>query len=265
MQTCVFCDVWGSAAYPEIRDDELNTQITALMEHLRRKYHANKFLVYFQSYTNTFVAVKKLEAYYEAALEHKDVVGIVVGTRPDCISQGLLDLWSNISKRTYLSVELGVQTFNDIFLDFLKRGHDSRCSMDAIEKISSIGVDVGLHYILGNPGETDKDIVELAQISNRLPIHNVKLHNLHILKNTTLEKYYLDGKFQPLDLNTYAERVRLFLEHLSPQIAVQRLGAVSSRWDELVAPEWTRYKMKTNQFILDKMSEKGSVQGKLLL
>lgn len=265
MQTCVFCDVWGSAAYPEIRDGKLNEQIETLMVRLRERYHAQKFLVYFQSYTNTFMAVKKLEAYYRTALENKNVVGIVVGTRPDCLSPGLLELWKNISKETYLSIELGVQTFNDTFLDFLKRGHDSQCSLNAIHKIRDVtGVDLGLHYIFGNPGETTDDVVELARLTNTLPIHNVKLHNLHVLKNTTLEKYYNQGHFQPLELDAYAERVTAFIEHLSPQIAIQRLGAVSSRWDELVAPEWTRHKMRTHQFILDKMKAQNSRQGKFL-
>ncbi len=263
MQTCTFCDVWGSSAYPEVRDQNLDQQISELLQKIKTRYHANKFLIYFQSYTSTFLSVKKLEMYYNTALENPAIVGIVVGTRPDCISPSLLKLWRELSEKTYLSVELGVQTFNDTFLQFLKRGHDAQASRAAILKIYEFtGVDIGLHYILGNPSETQEDIVDLARTSNMLPIQNVKLHNLHVLKNTELEKLYNSGVFTPLDLETYTNRVILFLEHLRPEIAVQRLSAVSSRWDELIAPEWTSKKMMVTQYILDELKKRATCQGK---
>lgn len=263
METCIFCDEWGSAAYADLQEQELSKQIKIISEKLRARYKAQKFLIYFQSYTSTFLAVQKLTKLYKSALENPAVVGLVVGTRPDCISPALIKLWNSIATKTYLSVELGVQSFDDKVLKFLKRGHTAQNSIDAIQKIhEQTGADIGLHFILGAPNETMDDIKNLAHISNRLPIQNIKLHQLHVLKNTELEQLYLKEKFKPIDLPTYTDRVILFLENLNPNIAVQRLSAVSSRWGELVAPDWSKYKMKVTQHILDEMGLRHSFQGK---
>ena len=129
MQTCVFCDVWGSAAYAEQQGVELTQQIQEKLEPLASRYKADAFLVYFQAYTSSFLAVKKLRAAFEAALSFPQVKGIVVGTRPDCISPAVLELWQEYHERGFLSVELGVQTFDDEDLRFLRRGHDGQTSV----------------------------------------------------------------------------------------------------------------------------------------
>jgi radical SAM superfamily enzyme len=120
-----------------------------------------------------------------------------------------------------------------------------------------------LHLIFGWPTENDKQIIETARLCNSLPISNVKLHNLHVLKHTPLEELHAKGEFNPVDLDLYASRVALFLDHLSPRIAVHRLAALSSRWDELIAPDWTRHKMKSYQGIIDRVHAAGSWQGRL--
>ena len=259
---CVFCDEWGSAAYHLERDKDLESQIRVNRDKIARRYRANKFLVYFQSYTNTFDRVTQLKERFEIALSQEGVCGLVVGTRPDCLPARVMPLLRETHEQRYVMVELGVQSFFDPHLLFLQRGHDAACSLKAIERLhQETGVDIGVHLIFGIPGETDEQIVETARIINNLPISNVKLHNLHVLNNTPLETLYNMGEFQPLELDEYARRVMLFLQYLAPHIAVQRLAAVASRWDELVAPEWTREKLRPSNLIEQQMRMNNAWQG----
>lgn len=261
MQTCVFCDVWGSAANAEAMTMELKTQIETYQARITKRYKAHNFLVYFQAYTNTFTKVSALRANFDVALAHPGVKGLTIGTRPDCLSPAVMNLWQEYHEKSFVAVELGVQSFDNEQLSFMRRGHTIEQSLEAIEKISAnTDVDLGIHLIFGNPGETDEQIRETALRVNRLPITNVKLHNLHVLKNTPLEEMHRRGEFTPIDFETYRRRVEIFLQHLSPRIYMHRLAAYSSRWDELVAPAWTANKMKTHQEIIDYLRERGSHQ-----
>ena len=263
-QVCSFCDEWGSAAYHLERDKKLSDQIHINREAIRKRYHADRFLVYFQAYTNTLEKVQSLKGWFETALREKDVLGIVLGTRPDCLPKRVLELFSHCTQKHYLSVELGVQSLDDEQLRFLSRGHDVQTSLDAIEKLKAIPkLNVCAHLMFGLPGETDEQLIFTASKLSEKKIDGVKLHNLHILKNTPLEQIYLNGDFKPLSLQEYTRRVGLFLEHLDPLVAVHRLAAVASRWDELLAPAWNREKMRPMQFIEDYMRSKKMYQGRL--
>jgi radical SAM protein (TIGR01212 family) len=262
MKTCIFCDPWGSAARADSFQMSLDDQILTTRERFQKKYRAESFLVYFQAYTNSFAKISQLEFYVSTALKHSFVKGIVVGTRPDCISQSVLDLWTEVARTHFVSIELGVQSFCNNKLRFLERGHSAEQSVKAISRISDRGLDVGIHLIFGIPGETDQEIIDTAQRCNSLPINNVKLHNLHVLKKTGLELLYKAGKFFPIDFESYAKRVALFLDYLKPQIFVHRLAALSSRSEELIAPDWVRFKMKTHQDILHFLEEGQHFQGK---
>ncbi len=262
MKTCIFCDEWGSFAYPESMKETLHEQIIKHREKIAKRFNATKFLVYFQAYTTTFTQLGKLKDGFETALSFPDVAGLVVGTRPDCLSTAILRTWKEYKERTFVAVELGVQSFDDDQLIWMRRGHTASQSISAIEKIHrETGVDLGIHLMFGWPTENDKQIIETARLCNDLPISNVKLHNLHVLKNTPLEELYHKGEFTPIDLETYCHRVGLFLEHLSPRIAIHRLAALSNRWEELVAPAWTRHKMKSFQHIMDYINARGIRQG----
>lgn len=262
MQTCIFCDEWGSAAYPEIRDQSLKLQIQTKIKDLDQKYRNRGYLVYFQSYTNTFSSIQNLKEQYDTALSFPKVKGIIIGTRPDCLSKALTKLWTEYASKTYLSVELGVQTLDEDQLDFLKRGHSAEQSIEAIHKLSGIqGLEIGVHLMFGIPGESDEQIIETARKLSNLPIHNVKLHNLHVLKNTPLESMFKEGRFEPVSLEDYSRRTTLFLSHLSPKIRVQRLAALSSNWEELVAPDWTRHKLKVRNHIINHMKSEKIYQG----
>lgn len=263
METCVFCDQYGSAARVSAFDLSLDEQITQFRKIFLNKYKAKKYLVYFQAYTNTFTKFSALRTNFEKALKHEGVTGFVLGTRPDCLSPAVLNLWNEYSLKAYVGVELGVQSFFEDDLIFMKRGHTAQQSLDAIQKISSATtVDLGIHLIFGNPGETDERILQTAEIVNELPITNIKLHHLHVLKGTPLEEMFLQGKFTPISFPDYSRRVRLFLENLSPRFSLHRLAAYSPRWEELVAPAWTADKMKTHQGLIDDLRSHASYQSK---
>ncbi len=261
MKTCSFCDVWGSAAREESFTLTLDEQIVKFHTLLAKRYKAEKYLVYFQAYTNTFTKISVLRERFETALKYEFVKGFVIGTRPDCVSKGVLDLWQEYNQKSFVSVELGVQSFFDPHLEFMRRGHTAEDSLKAITKIAdNTSVDLGIHLIFGSPGETDAQIIETAKICNDLPITNVKLHNLHVLKDTALETWFHAGEFTPITQAAYTEHVKLFLAHLKPHIAVHRLAAFASRWEELVAPAWTANKMGTHQAIVDELRRSKTFQ-----
>lgn len=263
MKTCSFCDVWGSAARVEAFDLELKEQIERFMKRIGDRFKADQFLVYFQAYTSTFAALPKLRQQFDLALTYPQVKGLVVGTRPDCVSEAVMNTWNEYNEKTFVAVEMGVQTFDEDQLLFLRRGHTAADSIKSLHKIAEkTNVDLGIHLMFGMPGETDAWMKETARICNDLPITNVKLHNLHVLKNTELEKQYDLGDFSPIELEAYAERVRIFLEYLSPRFHVHRLAAFSSRFDELIAPKWTSDKMGTHQFLIKNLRLRESYQGK---
>lgn len=264
MQTCNFCDQWGSAAYAKNLEKPLREQIEQVREIVREKRRAQKFLVYFQAYTTTFASVAKLRGQFELALSYPDVVGIVVGTRPDCISQAFLDACNDVvAKGRFMAVELGVQSFDNNVLKWMRRGHTGEQSLAAIEKIARgcPEVNLGIHLIFGNPGETPELAADVARVCNGLPIQNVKLHHMHVLKDTALAEEYAAGGFKPMERDEYFNHCTVFLQNLRPEIAVHRLAAFSSRWDELIAPAWTSYKMEAYQGMLRFMRERGAYQG----
>jgi radical SAM protein (TIGR01212 family) len=262
MKTCSFCDVWGSAAHEESFQMSLPEQIDKYHRHIVKKYKAHSFLIYFQAYTNTFTKISALRANFEAALEFDFVKGFVIGTRPDCLSEAVLQLWQEYCQKNFVAVELGVQSFYDEHLEFMRRGHSAQDSIKALEKIAAkTSVDLGLHLIFGSPGETEEQIRQSALICNDLPITNVKLHNLHVLKNTELENLHREGRFSPIELPEYTRRVELFLSYLHPRIAVHRLAAYAPRWEELIAPAWTTDKMGPHQKIVDHLRAEKTYQG----
>lgn len=262
MQTCVFCDEWGSSAYPEQRHQSLQSQIESKIGLIGKARSVTNFLAYFQTYTSTFLSVQRLKSSFDAALAHPQVRGLIIGTRPDCLSPAVIEIINEYAKKTYFAVELGVQTLFDHHLDFLRRGHNARKSLDAIMLIKSrTKVDLGVHLMFGLPQETDEELVETAKILSDHKVTSVKLHNLHVLKGTPLEQLYYDKQFEPISLEEYTRRVALFLEHLDSEICIERLAALSSRWNELVAPLWTRHKLKTRDYMVMQFKTLGLIQG----
>lgn len=261
---CIFCDEWGSAAYPERAALSLRDQIRHNSARIRKRYHADKFLIYFQAYSNTFARVRELESWVETALAESDVLGVVIGTRPDCLPPRVISLLEALARRCYVSVELGVQTLDDRQLAFLSRGHDADCSLRALERLGNHPqIDLCAHLMFGLPGETSAQLRRTAGVLSALGVGGVKLHNLHVLRNTRLSELYAAGEFSPVTMDAYADKVIDFIEHLSPSVVVHRLNAVASRWDEVVAPDWARKKLEPAQFIIDRLHARDTWQGRV--
>lgn len=262
---CAFCDIRGSSSYfgKQGRSLEIGAQIQRRIPGVRDRYGAVKFLAYFQSYTNTYSDVAYLREIYEAALSEPGVSGLCVGTRPDCLPEAVIDLLEELAKRSYVSLELGVQSFEDPTLEWLERGHSGQCSVDALEKLKARAPSVHTcaHLIFGSPTDSPTAARDAALFLNRLGARGAKLHQLMVLENTELARRYRENPFPTLSVEEYGERVADFLAHLSPEIYVERLYAKATHVDECLAPAWSREHWRPHNVMREILARKGVVQG----
>lgn len=229
-----------------------------------RKYPDMKYLAYFQAYTNTYGELEALKRKYEEALAHPGVVGLIIGTRPDCMPADLLDYLADLSRRTFVLVEYGVESTSDETLRRINRGHDFATSVDAIRRTSAAGVLVGAHMILGLPGESREMMLKHARSLSQLPLDTLKLHQLQLIRHTRMAREY---EMSPQDFHLYGvdEYIDLaidFAERLSPSIAIERFVSQSPA-ELLIAPNWG---LKNHEFtarLLRRMRERDAWQGRL--
>lgn len=258
---CVFCDNRSfspSRRIPRVR--EIGEQLRRGIGALKRRYRVDRFLAYFQPATNTYAPVERLRALYDEALSHPQVVGLVVGTRPDCVPEPVLELLADYGRRTYVCVEYGLQTIHDRSLDWMNRGHDYACFVDAIERSAGRGFEIAAHVILGLPGESREDMLATARAVAGLPIDAVKIHNLYVVAGTLLEEMYRRGDARMLELERYVALVADFLERLPPHVVIQRIsGEVPAKY--LVAPSWCLDKPAVRSAVARELCRRGSVQG----
>lgn len=229
-----------------------------------RKYPTMRYLAYFQAYTNTYGELSKLKRLYEEALEVSGVEGLVVGTRPDCVPDDLLDYLAELSKRVFVLVEFGVECTSDALLKRLNRGHSFACSCDAIRRTAQRGIAVGAHLILGLPGQQREDILAQAEELSQLPLNTLKLHQLQLVKGTRLAKdYEVDASdFHFYTAAEYADLVVDFLERLTPEIAVERFASQSPK-DLLIAPDWGLKNYEFTELVKRRLRERDTYQGRL--
>ena len=258
---CTYCNNEGHTPPGFRAGTTVSEQLEQGTRAVSRRHGAKKFIAYFQSYTNTYGSVAKLERLYREALDFPGVVGLSVATRPDCVPDEVLDLLADLSRRTYLWLELGLESMHDKTLQWVNRGHGLKEFIDAAERSKARGLRVCVHLILGFPTESRADILESPPLLNRLGIDGVKLHNLHVIKNTALEKLYLSAAFQLLSREGYAGLVADFLELLSPEIVLHRLTGETYR-ELTVAPEWSVNKIAALNAIHDELERRGTWQGK---
>lgn len=256
---CAFCNDRGAAAVGVPVELPLVDQLSQSKEYLRRKFRAEKFLGYFQAYTNTYGSVEQLRQLYETPLTDPEVVGLIIGTRPDCLSNQVLDLLAELQQRTYLWLELGMQTMHDRTLQAINRGHDHARLVDAVQRCQERGIRICLHLILGLPGESYDDMMASVAEVNRLGVDGVKLHHLHVLKHSHFAEQYAAGMLQVMDRDQYVSLVCDALEQLEPQIIVQRV--MGDGRSELVAPDWSRRKLEVLNAIDAELIKRNSRQG----
>lgn len=257
---CLFCDPGGSGAVGIERALPVSAQIEAGKEVMRRKYKAKRFVAYFQPFSNTAAPPAQLSALYDEALSVEDVVGLSVGTRPDCCPPEVLDLLADYHLRTYFWLELGLQSVHDASLAFLRRGHDYRRFLQTYEGARDRGLRVCVHVILGLPGEDHAQMLATADEMARLQVAGIKIHLLHVLAGTPLGELYRDGRIAVLGQEDYARLAADFIERLHPDTLIQRLTGDGPR-DLLLAPLWSLNKWEVLNAIDGELERRGTRQG----
>lgn len=258
---CIFCDDSGSFSQAHDNLLSIENQLEKGMSFLSKRFKAQKFISYFQAYSNTYAPVKTLKAIYDEALGHNDIVGLSIGTRPDCVDQEKIDLIGSYAKDKYVWVEYGLQSIHNKTLDIINRGHDVECFYNAHKMSKEQGINVCAHVILGLPNENRQDMLDTAKKLADMNIDGVKIHLLCALKNTELERIYNRGEYQPLEEMEYVNLVCDFLELLPPETTIHRLAGNGLK-SILVAPRWLPKKMDVLNKIDNELIRRDSWQGK---
>jgi radical SAM protein (TIGR01212 family) len=258
---CVFCDNRSFSPNRRLPRTTIREQVKRGIAILQERYGADHFLAYFQAATNTYAPVDKLRRFYDEALDHPQIVGLAIGTRPDCLPESVLALLERYARARYVCLEIGLQSMHDRSLDWMNRGHHFDAFVDAVQRCQGRGLDLCAHVILGLPGETRDDMLATADALAALPIDAVKIHNLHVVKDTPLEKMHAAGEARMLERDEYVGLVCDFLERLPPRMVIHRLNGDAPP-DYLVAPLWCLDKPRLLQAIHDELARRSSWQGK---
>lgn len=260
---CIYCDNRSFSPGVIRGSIPLEEQMTAGMAYHRRRLGSERFIIYFQKYSNTYGPVGKLRDLYYRALAHPDVVGISVGTRPDCLDDGALALLEEIARDRYVCLELGLQSMDDRILARINRGHSFEEYRSALERASGRGFEICTHLIYGFPGESRDDFLKTAGVVASLPVDSLKIHQLHAVAGTPLAEMYARGEFVPLAHDEYVAAVCDFLELLPPGITIQRLYG-SAPLSIRVAPCWDLKNNRMWYSIVHELARRGSWQGRRL-
>ena len=259
---CTFCDNRSFSPSRRVKRLDILDQITDGIRRLKTRYDCDKFFAYFQPATNTYAPVEKLRPLYERALEHAQVIGLAIGTRPDCVPNDVLDLLEEIGQRTYLSVELGLQTIHDRSLQAMNRGHGYAEFLDAVERSKNRGFEICTHVMLGLPDETPEDMLATAREIARLPIDSVKLHNVYAVKHTPLGEQYARGEVQLMERDDYMRVLVDFLELLPPTMIVERISGDAPP-DYFLGPSWCLDKPNLRLALAAEFERRNTYQGRL--
>lgn len=257
---CIYCNN-ESFRPSECRTEiPIREQIRNGIRYLSMRYSAEKFLVYFQPFTNTYAPVRDLERMYREALSLPSVIGLAIGTRPDCVDEEKVGLLEELARDNFILVEYGLQSIHDKSLQYILRGHDYRSFLDALDLTNGKGIHIGAHIIVGFPTETRDETLAMADELSTLPIGFLKIHQLQVVKNTPLAAQYLEKPFPTFGYNEYLDFLVDFIERLSPGIVLQRLFALSPD-DILVAPRWGRTRQEILRDIKERFTERDALQG----
>jgi hypothetical protein len=257
---CIYCN--NVSFSPGNRRLSVTEQVKSGKRFLRRRFGAEQFIAYFQAYTNTYGDVRQLQRLYDEALACEDIVGLAIGTRPDCVPDDVLDLLADYASRTYLWLELGLESGHDQTLSVINRGHTVAAFDDAVRRAQQRHLRVCAHVILGLPGESPAAMLQTARHLAALRLDAVKLHHLHVVRHTVLEKMYQRGEVTLLSLDDYATLAVDCLEVLPPEMIIMRLMGDAPR-ATLVAPAWSLQKQAVLRRITQELEQRDTYQGKL--
>jgi len=259
---CVFCDNRSFSPSRRVPRTNVAAQIDEGIRNLQRRYRVKQFIAYFQPATNTYAPAKQLRTLFEEALRHDQVVGLAVGTRPDCVEEDVLDLLTELAERTYVSVEYGMQTMHDRSLKWMNRGCTHAAMIDAVDRSRGRGFGISAHIILGLPGESEEDMHATAYEVARLGVDGIKLHNLYVVKNTPLADQLASGALTLIDRGQYVRMVVDFLERLPGDCVVERLSGDAPP-DYFIAPTWCLEKTAVQKAIDAEIERRDTWQGRL--
>jgi radical SAM protein (TIGR01212 family) len=257
---CLYCNARGSGTGAWARGLTLTRQLEEGKARLTRRYGAARFIAYFQSFSNTYAPLENLRRLYEEALACPKVVGLSIGTRPDCLPQEVLELLAGYARDRLVWLELGLQSAHDDTLRRLNRGHDVACFTAAVHRASALGLEVVAHVILGLPGEGPREMAATAAYLAGLPVQGVKIHLLYVIRGSGLARLYEVGEYQCLTQDEYVSRVVDFIELLPPRLVIHRLTG-DPHPGELLAPDWCRDKARVLRAIREEFARRGSRQG----
>jgi radical SAM protein (TIGR01212 family) len=258
---CIYCNNDSFRPSACTGSASLGEQIEKGIPYLRSRYGAEKFIVYFQPYTNTYAPVETLERLYREALGFEGVVGLAIGTRPDCVDEEKIKLLESLARDHFILVEYGLQSIHNKTLEFINRGHDFACFRKAVEMTAGRGIRIGAHIILGFPTETGEEMLAMADELSDLPVEFLKIHQLQVVKDTKLADLYASQPFHTFGYDEYLGMLVDFLERLSPDIVIQRLFAAAPE-KILIAPVWNRTRSEFLNDLDAVMEERESFQGK---
>ena len=259
---CIYCNDLGSGTGLSRKGVPLERQIIDQIQALGRRRRTQAFIAYFQSFCNTYAPLERLQALYDTILPFPEIVGLAIGTRPDCVGPKVLDLIAGYAPARLVWVEYGLQSANDATLERINRGHDVACFIDAVNLTRAYPVRICAHAIIGLPGEGLDDYLKTACLLSALPVTDVKIHLLYVVRGTRLEELYVQGGYTPLTMEAYARSAALFLAHLRPDIVVQRITG-DPHPHELCAPQWALDKAQVRRLIMENLASEGLVQGSL--
>ncbi|MDZ7724355.1 MAG: TIGR01212 family radical SAM protein [candidate division KSB1 bacterium] len=258
---CVFCRNDSFAGMTARTGLPIDVQVKEGIYTIKRSRNIRKFLVYFQTSTNTYGPIDTLEKMYNSALYSDDIVGISISTRPDCLPDHVLNVIQKLADKVDVWVELGLQSSHEHTLKFLNRGHTATDYLDAVVRLLKLPVRICTHVMIGLPNETLSDYIETAEFVSRSGVQEIKIHPLLILKNTPLAEYYVQQKIKPLVLKNYVDIVCNVIEHLHENMVIQRLTAEAP--DELlIEPRWALNKLKVLNAVDQELYDRDSVQGR---
>ena len=255
---CIFCSEKGSGEH--LNSINISTQIKNYFSSYKAS-RANKFIVYFQNFTNTYDSIENLKAKYDTALIDNRIVGLQIATRPDCIDEDICKLIKSYSEKYYVCVELGLQTANDTTAKIINRGYNNNVFTEAVELLNKYNIDIVTHIMVGLPNETFEDLKNTITFINSHNIQGIKIHSCYIVKNTVLENMYNNGKYSPISFEYYMKCLEYILTHISPNIIIHRISGDAPK-DLLVAPNWNLHKKWVLNGIDKILKEKDLYQGK---
>ena len=259
---CIFCSENGSGDFTATKLKSIHAQIEEQIDLVSKKYKGDKYIAYFQNFTNTYAEVSYLRKIYEEALSHEKIVGLAIATRPDCLGDDVLELLAELNKKTFLWVELGLQTVNDDVAKYFNRAYETEIYKEASEKLNRLNIKFVTHIIIGLPKEENDDYLKTAIFAQNCGTWGIKLHLMYVVKNTPLEKLYLNGALKVNTKEEYVEKVVNVLENISSEIVVHRLTGDGDR-ETLVAPLWSIKKIDVLNSIHKELKRRNTYQGKL--